>query len=265
MTQVIGRSGRSAVIERLPGLIEDYLLDCVIINGENAAGGFGITETICQDLLDAGADAITLGNHAWDQREALVFIERQPRLIRPVNYPPGTPGQGSVTVQTALGPLTVVSLLGRVFMNPTDCPFRAMDALLNTLPRNVPIIVDFHAEATSEKIAMGHHLDGRVAAVVGTHTHVQTSDAGLLPRGTAYMTDLGMTGPVHSVIGREIAPVLKKFTTGIPARFAVAGGPCVLAGAVLELDRASGRAVGITAYRYREADGADQTPLRQGA
>jgi metallophosphoesterase (TIGR00282 family) len=183
-------------------------------------------------------------------------IAGEKRLVRPANFPPGAPGQGYATVPTAHGPITVINLLGRVFMNPMDCPFRAMDALLNAVPKNAPIIVDFHAEATSEKIAMGHYLDGRVTAVVGTHTHVQTSDAMLLPKGTAYMTDLGMTGPLYSVIGREIAPVLKKFTTGIPARFEVAAGPCVLEGAILDIDRASGRAVSITPYRFREEPGA---------
>ncbi|HPB11328.1 MAG TPA: TIGR00282 family metallophosphoesterase [Kiritimatiellia bacterium] len=262
---IVGSPGRRVFREVVKRLRAESAVHAVVVNAENAAAGNGITLALAEEIFTAGADVITMGDHVWGQRELEATIGGEKRLVRPVNFPPGTPGQGYATVQTALGPVTVVNLLGRVFMNPSDCPFRAMDALLNTLPRNVPIIVDFHAEATSEKIAMGYYLDGRVAAVVGTHTHVQTSDAGLLPRGTAYMTDLGMTGPVHSVIGREIAPVLKKFTTGIPARFEVAGGPCVLEGAVLELDRASGRAVGITAYRYREADGADQTPLRQGA
>ncbi|HHU15996.1 MAG: TIGR00282 family metallophosphoesterase [Kiritimatiellae bacterium] len=262
---VVGSPGRRVFREVVKRLRAESAVHAVVVNAENAAAGSGITMALAQEIFAAGADVITMGDHAWGQRDLENTIGGEKRLIRPVNSPPGTPGQGSVTVQTALGPLTVVSLLGRVFMNPTDCPFRAMDALLNTLPRNVPIIVDFHAEATSEKIAMGHHLDGRVAAVVGTHTHVQTSDAVLLPKGTAYMTDLGMTGPAYSVIGREIAPVLRKFTTGMPSRFEVASGLCVLEGAVLELDRATGRALSITAYRYRETSEADQTPPGKGA
>ncbi len=249
---IVGGPGRrifSEVVKRLRGENSVHL---VIANAENAAAGNGITMALAQELFKAGADVITLGDHAWGQKEMEGAIGGEKRLLRPINYPPGTPGQGSVVVQCAVGSVAVVSLLGRVFMGPMDCPFRAMDSALNTLPRNVPIVVDFHAEASSEKIAMGHYLDGRVAAVVGTHTHVQTSDATILPGGTAYMTDLGMTGPYHSVIGREIAPVLKKMTTGLPARFEVATGPCVLEGAMLELDRESGRAVSITPYRYRE-------------
>jgi hypothetical protein len=196
---------------------------------------------------------ITLGDHVWGQKDLETSIAGEKRLLRPLNFPPGAPGQGCVTIQTAFGPFAVVNLLGRVFMNPMDCPFRAMDALLKTLPSNVPVLVDFHAEATSEKIAMGYYLDGRVTAVFGTHTHVQTSDATLLPKGTAYMTDLGMTGPMNSVIGREIAPVLKKFTTGIPAKFDVASGLSVLEGAILDVDRASGKAVSITPYRFKES------------
>jgi metallophosphoesterase (TIGR00282 family) len=249
---IVGGPGRRVFRDVVRRLREENAVHAVVVNGENAAAGNGITLALAEELFKAGADVITLGDHVWGQKELEPTIAGEKRLVRPVNFPPGAPGQGYATVQTALGPVTVVNLLGRVFMGPMDCPFRAMDALLKTLPRNVPVIVDFHAEATSEKIAMGHYLDGRVTAVVGTHTHVQTSDAVILPKGTAYMTDLGMTGPCHSVIGREIAPVLKKFTTGIPAKFEVAAGPCVLEGAVLELDRASGKAVSITPYRYRE-------------
>lgn len=249
---VVGGPGRRVFKDVVKRMRDENTVNAVIVNGENAAAGNGITLALAEELFKAGADVITLGDHAWGQKELEPSIGGEKRLLRPVNYPPGTPGQGVVTVHTPLGPVSVVNLLGRVFMNPMDCPFRAMDAVLKALPCNVPVIVDFHAEATSEKIAMGHYLDGRITAIVGTHTHVQTSDAGLLPKGTAYMTDLGMTGPVHSVIGREIAPVLKKFTTGIPARFDVASGPCVLEGAILDIDRASGRAVSITPYRYRE-------------
>lgn len=249
---IVGSPGRRVFKDVARRLRDEHAVHAVVANGENAAAGNGITLALAEELFKAGADVVTLGDHVWGQKELEATISGEKRLLRPVNVPPGTPGQGHAMVQTSLGPFVVVNLLGRVFMNPADCPFRAMDALLKTLPCNVPVVVDFHAEATSEKIAMGHYLDGRVAAVIGTHTHVQTSDAMLLPKGTAYMTDLGMTGPMHSVIGREIAPVLKKFTTGIPAKFEVAGGPAVLEGAVLEIDRQSGRAVSIVPYRYRE-------------
>lgn len=250
---IVGNPGRRIFREVVGRLKAERAVHAVVANGENAAAGNGITVALAEELLKSGADAVTLGDHVWGQKELELNISAVKAMARPVNYPPGTPGQGYVTVQTAFGPFIVVNLQGRVFMNPIDCPFRAMDELLKALPRNVPIIVDFHAEATSEKIAMGYHLDGRVAAMVGTHTHVQTSDATILPKGTAYMTDLGMTGPIYSVIGREVAPVLKKFTTGRPARFDVAGGACVLEGAILEIDNPSGDAVSITPFRYREA------------
>jgi metallophosphoesterase (TIGR00282 family) len=249
---IVGNPGRRIFGDVVKRLREANAVQLVIANGENAAAGNGITLALADELFKAGADAVTLGDHVWGQKELEGTIAGERRLVRPLNFPAGAPGQGCMTIQTAYGPLAIVNLLGRVFMNPMDCPFRAMDALLNTLPRNVPILVDFHAEATSEKIAMGYYLDGRVAAVFGTHTHVQTSDAVLLPKGTAYMTDLGMTGPYLSVIGREIAPVLKKFTTGIPAKFDVAKGPCVLEGAILEIDRTTGKAVAIEPYRFRE-------------
>lgn len=250
---IVGGPGRRVFQDVVKRLRDENAVQVVVANGENAAAGNGITLALADELFKAGADVITMGDHVWGQKELESAISSEKRLLRPVNFPPGTPGFGCVTIQTAYGPLAVVNLQGRVFMNPIDCPFRAMDALLRTLPCTVPVLVDFHAEATSEKIAMGYYLDGRVAAVVGTHTHVQTSDAVLLPKGTAYMTDLGMTGPAVSVIGREIEPVLKKFTTGIPAKFDVAKGPCVLEGAILDLDRQSGRAVSITPYRFREA------------
>ena len=251
---IVGSTGRRVFKEVVSRLRDENVVQAVVVNGENAAAGNGITLTLAEELFKAGADAITLGDHAWGQRELESTISGEKRLLRPINMPPGTPGQGCVTVQTAIGSLVAVNLMGRVFMNPADCPFRAMDALLAALPRNIPVIVDFHAEATSEKIAMGHFLDGRVAAVFGTHTHVQTSDARILPKGTAYITDIGMTGPAHSVIGREIAPVLKRFTTGIPAKFEIAKGPGVLEGAVIDIDRQSGKALSIAPYRYREDD-----------
>jgi metallophosphoesterase (TIGR00282 family) len=250
---IVGNPGRKIFTQVVRKLRAENAVQAVIANAENAAAGSGITVPLAQELLNAGADVITLGDHAWGQRELEGTIGSEKRLLRPANYPPGTPGQSSITIQTALGPLSVVNLLGRIFMSPPfDCPFRAIDAELKRLPANVPVIVDFHAEATSEKIAMGHYLDGRAAAVAGTHTHVQTSDACILPKGTAYITDLGMTGPYHSVIGRMIAPVTKRFTTGIPAKFEVAAGPCGLEGAILDLNHATGKATSITPVRIRE-------------
>ncbi|MDD4102433.1 MAG: TIGR00282 family metallophosphoesterase [Kiritimatiellae bacterium] len=251
---IVGGTGRRVFTEVVARLRDANAVHAVVVNGENAAAGNGITLALAAELFKAGADVITLGDHAWGQRELESTISSEKRLLRPVNVPPGTPGQGHAMVQTAIGSFVAVNLMGRVFMNPADCPFRAMDALLASLPHNVPVIVDFHAEATSEKIAMGHYLDGRVAAVVGTHTHVQTSDAMILPKGTAYITDIGMTGPANSVIGREIAPVLKRFTTGIPAKFEIAKGPGILEGAIIDIDRQSGRALSIMPYRYKETE-----------
>src|SRR5690348_18088070 len=202
---IVGRSGRAALLSRLPGLIADWKLDLVVVNGENAAGGFGITETIYYEFIEAGADAITLGNHAWDQREALVFIERAPRLIRPLNYPAGTPGRGAAMVETKNGARAlVVNAMGRIFMDPLDDPFAAVDRELAACPlqRGADVIVvDMHAETTSEKQGMGHFLDGRASIVVGTHTHALTADHRVLPGGTAFMSDAGMTGDYDSVIG----------------------------------------------------------------
>lgn len=246
---IVGSPGRRIFKTGVKRLRAAHGLHAVIANAENAAAGSGITEALAAELFEAGADVLTLGDHVWDQKGADAFLARERRLVRPANMPEECPGNGWTTVQTALGPLTVISLLGRVFLPPADCPFRCIDALLKRIPRGGPVVVDFHAEATSEKIAMGWHLDGRVSAVVGSHTHVQTSDERLLPGGTAYITDLGMTGPRDSVIGREIAPVLRKFVTGMPSRFEVAKGPAVLEGAVIEADRATGKACAIARVR----------------
>ena len=195
---VVGRSGRAVVTERLPGLIRDWKLDCVIVNGENAAGGFGITEAIYNEFIEAGADAVTLGNHAWDQKEALVFIERAPRLIRPINYPAGTPGRGAALIDTKTGGrVLVVNAMGRIFMDPLDDPFAAVDRELTACALRSgadAILVDMHAETTSEKQAMGYFCDGRASIVAGTHTHAPTADLRILPGGTAFMSDVGMTG-----------------------------------------------------------------------
>ncbi|MEX0751725.1 MAG: TIGR00282 family metallophosphoesterase, partial [Xanthobacteraceae bacterium] len=202
---IVGRSGRNVVAERLPGLIAEWKLDLVALNGENAAGGFGITEAIYQDLLDLGVDAVTLGNHAWDQREALVFIERAPRLIRPINYPPGTPGRGAAMIEAKNGArVLVVNAMGRIFMDPLDDPFAAIERELSACALKSgadAIVIDFHCEATSEKQSMGYFADGRASLVVGTHTHAPTADHRILPAGTAFISDVGMTGNYDSVIG----------------------------------------------------------------
>ena len=249
---IVGSPGRRVFRSVVKRLRRDGKVHVVVANAENAAAGNGITQSLANELTDSGADILTMGDHVWGQRELEGYIHQLKTLVRPLNFPPGTPGQGYVTIQSSFGPLVVVNLQGRVFMNPIDCPFKAIDNLLNSLPKNVPIIVDFHAEATSEKIAMGYHLDGRVAAVVGTHTHVQTSDASILPSGTAYMTDLGMTGSAYSVLGRKVTPVLKKFTTGMPARFEIAKGPALLEGAIIEIDRETAKAVSIKSCRFFE-------------
>ena len=230
---VVGRAGRKVVLDELPDLRRKHALDVVIVNGENAAGGFGITEQILMDLLDAGADAVTLGNHAFDQREALVFIDRQPRLIRPINYPPGTPGKGAAMIETRTGArVLVMNVMGRIFMGEYDCPFRAVDRELTACRLGEgadAIVIDMHAEATSEKQALGYFCDGKASLVVGTHTHVPTCDARILPGGTAYMTDVGMTGDYNSVIGMEVDEPLQRFLTRIPrSRFEPATGPATL-------------------------------------
>ncbi len=245
---VVGRAGRDVVMEYLPGLVSRYRLDFVVINGENSAGGFGITEAICDDLLAAGADAVTLGNHSWDQREALVFIERQPRLLRPANYPPGTPGRGAGLYKARNGAeVLVINAMGRIFMPELDCPFRAIDAELEACPLGMgadAVLVDFHAEATSEKEALGLYLDGRVSCVVGTHTHVPTSDDRVLPAGTAYMSDAGMCGDYNSVLGMQPEEPLNRFLTRIPkGRMEPSLGAGTLCGLAVEIDPKAGLAL----------------------
>jgi 2',3'-cyclic-nucleotide 2'-phosphodiesterase len=251
---IVGRSGRTIVYERLPRLVRDWKLDLVVANGENAAGGFGITEAIYRELLDAGVDAVTLGNHAWDQKEALVFIERAPRLIRPINYPPGTPGRGSAMIEAKNGAhALVVNVMGRIFMDPLDDPFAAVDRELTacSLPSGADVIViDVHGEATSEKQAMGFFCDGRASLVVGTHTHVPTADLRVLPGGTAYMSDVGMTGDFNSVIGMAKEEPLQRFLTRVSsARFEPAPGPATLCAVAVETDPATGLALRVGAVR----------------
>ncbi len=251
---VVGRSGRNIVNERLPALVRDWRLDCVIVNGENAAGGFGITEPIYHELIDAGADAITLGNHAWDQREALVFIERAERLVRPINYPAGTPGRGAALLEAKNGArVLVVNALGRIFMDPLDDPFAAIDKELAACPLMDgadAIVIDLHAEATSEKQAMGYFVDGRASVVIGTHTHAPTADHQILPRGTAFISDEGMTGDYYSVIGMNKQEPLQRFLRRIPsAKFEPALGAATLCGLAVETDDRTGLATRVGAVR----------------
>ncbi|MGV6871452.1 TIGR00282 family metallophosphoesterase [Pseudochelatococcus sp. B33] len=251
---VVGRPGRAAVVEHLPGLRSRWKLDVVVVNGENAAGGFGITEAICNDLLNAGADAVTLGNHAFDQREALVFIERQPRLLRPINYPPGTPGRGATVVQTANGGrVLVVNAMGRIFMDALDDPFAAIDRAVAECPLRQVVdaaIVDFHAEATSEKQAAARFLDGRVSLVVGTHTHVPTADERILAGGTAYQSDAGMCGDYDSVLGMQPEEPVRRFLEKTPGqRLEAAEGTGTLAGLAVETDDSTGLALRVAPVR----------------
>jgi 2',3'-cyclic-nucleotide 2'-phosphodiesterase len=251
---VVGRSGRNVVTARLPALVRDWKLDLVVVNGENAAGGFGITETIYEELLEAGADAITLGNHAWDQKEALVFIERAPKLIRPINYPPGTPGRGTALIATKNGGhALVVNAMGRIFMDPLDDPFAAVDRELSACQLGKEadaVIVDMHAETTSEKQAMGYFCDGRASLVVGTHTHAPTADLRVLPAGTAFISDVGMTGDYDSVIGMIKEEPLQRFTRRVSsARFEAASGEATLCAVAVETDPQTGHASRIAAVR----------------
>jgi metallophosphoesterase (TIGR00282 family) len=242
---VVGRSGRSVVLQNLPRLRRDWSLDFVVVNGENAAGGFGITEAIYHELLDAGADVLTGGNHSWDQKEALVFIERAPRLLRPVNFPPGTPGRGAALIETRSGArVLVVNAMGRIFMDPLDDPFAALERELAAcaLKRTADaIIVDIHAEATSEKQAVGYFCDSRASLVVGTHTHVPTADHQILPGGTGYITDVGMCGDYDSVIGMDKSEPLHRFLRKIArARFEPALGEGTLCAVAAETDDVTG-------------------------
>jgi 2',3'-cyclic-nucleotide 2'-phosphodiesterase len=250
---IVGRAGRAVLHQHLPDLRRRWALDFVIVNGENAAGGFGITEAICDEFLADGADCVTLGNHAFDQREALVFIERQERMIRPVNYPQGTPGRGAYLYEGVNGHRVLVcNVMGRAFMDALDDPFAAVEREISACPLGLACdaaVFDVHAEATSEKQAMGHFLDGRVSLVVGTHTHVPTADAHILPGGTAYQTDAGMTGDYDSVIGMDKEEPLRRFTRKVPgARFEPADGQATLCGVAVEIG-ANGLATEIAPLR----------------
>src|ERR671924_1842698 len=245
---IVGEPGRAAVIAKLPELKERYGVDFIIVNGENAAGGRGITGKITIELLRGGVSVITTGDHVWDQKEILSFIDTEPRLLRPVNYRDGAPGSGSIVLETAKGKVGVINVQALTFMQPIlENPFRAVEAALAKMREETRnIIVDMHGETTSEKIAMGRFLDGKVSAVIGTHTHVQTADEQILPGGTAFLCDAGMCGPVNSILGRAVEPIMNRFVTNMPASFPVAAGEVRLHGALIEIDEKSGRAQRIT-------------------
>ena len=254
---IVGEPGRRAVIDLLPRLREREAIDFVIVNGENSANGRGITPKISIDLLRAGAAVITTGDHVWDQKEIIPYIDTEPRLLRPLNYPPGAPGQGSIVLDTAKGKVAVVNVQGRTFTQPSlENPFLAMDAEIARLREETPVIfVDIHAETTSEKVAMGRFLDGRVSAVVGTHTHVQTADEQVFPGGTAFLCDAGFCGPSESCLGRDIDAIVRRFTTSLPVPFPIARGEVRLHGAIVEIAPETGRARSIRrlAERYEPA------------
>ena len=267
---IVGRPGRDLVRHGLSAIVEHHEIDLVIANAENAAAGFGITREIGDQLLEWGVDVMTSGNHIWDKKEALDYIGAEPRLLRPANYPAGAPGNGSYLARTRDGrSVGVVNAMGRVFMLNIDDPFRVLPREIDALkPRTRIVFVDFHAEATSEKIAMGWHLDGKATAVIGTHTHVQTADERILPKGTAYLTDVGMTGPHDSIIGVEVEAALNKFLTALPQKFETATGNPRLNAILVEADEASGRAtdierISLSAGELQElADIADDRPVR---
>src|ERR1019366_4164393 len=244
---VVGEPGRSAVIARLPELKAQHALDFIVVNGENAAAGRGITGKITIDLLRAGASVITTGDHIWDQKDIVPFIGTEPRLLRPINYPTGTPGAGSIVLETAKGKVGVINVQARTFMQPIlENPFQAVkEAVTKMRTETANIIVDVHGETTSEKIALARFLDGKVSAVIGTHTHVQTADEQIFPGGTAFLCDAGMCGPINSILGRNIEPIVSRFISNMPAPFPVAAGEVRLRGALIEIDETSGRAVRI--------------------
>ena len=245
---IVGEPGRTAVIARLPELKEKHALDFVVVNGENAAGGRGITAKITIDLLRAGVSVVTSGDHIWDQKDIVSFLDLEPRLLRPLNYPEGAPGNGSIVLDTAKGMVGVINVQARTFMQPIlENPFRALESAVTEIrAQTANIIVDVHGETTSEKIAVGRFLDGKVSAVIGTHTHVQTADEQIFPGGTAFMCDAGMCGPINSILGRSIEPIMNRFVSNLPAAFPVAGGEVRLRGALIQIDESTGRALRIT-------------------
>jgi 2',3'-cyclic-nucleotide 2'-phosphodiesterase len=250
---IVGEPGRNAVIRSVPVFLQERGVDFVIANGENAASGRGITAKMTIDLLRSGVAVITTGDHIWDQRETSSYISTEPRLLRPINYPDGAPGQGSVILETAKGKVAVINVLGRTYMQPIlDNPFPAALIEVERLVRETPIIiVDMHAETTSEKIAMGRFLDGKVSAVFGTHTHVQTADERIFPGGTAFICDVGMCGPDDSCLGRDHQAIIKRFLDGLPGHFPIASGPVRLCGVIVEIDEVTGKALRV--WRVSEA------------
>ncbi|MGI9113448.1 MAG: TIGR00282 family metallophosphoesterase [Chthoniobacterales bacterium] len=260
---IVGEPGRSALIGRLPELKQKYALDFIVANGENAAGGRGITGKITIDLLRAGVSVVTTGDHVWDQKELRAFIDTEPRLLRPINYPDGAPGQGAVVLETAKGKVGVINVQCRTFMLPIlDNPFPILASAVEWMRAETPnIIVDVHGETTSEKIALGHFLDGKVSAVLGTHTHVQTADERIFPGGTAFICDAGMCGPVNSILGRAVEPIVTRFVSNMPTQFPVANGEVRLRGVLLEIDESSGRAQRIV----RVDEGGASAPAQSAA
>lgn len=248
---IVGRSGRKAVSDSLRAVRESLGLDVVIANAENASGGIGLNSRAAKELLSMPLDVLTSGNHIWKHKDIYSYFQEHTRLLRPANYPPGAPGSGLGVFQAKDGtPYAVLNLLGRTYMDAVDCPFRAADSLLAKIPEDVRVrVVDFHAEATSEKMAMAYYLDGRVSAVIGTHTHVQTNDPRILPKGTAALTDAGMCGPVDSIIGMEADRIIGRFVSRLPVRFEVAKGPGRLEGALCDIDAGTGRAVSIRPWQ----------------
>jgi metallophosphoesterase (TIGR00282 family) len=244
---IVGKVGRMATKALLPTVVDRYKIDLVIANGENAAGGFGITDKIVSEILSYGIHIITTGNHVWDKKEFIAQITKEDRLLRPLNYPPGAPGYGSIVYTLSNGEkVGVINISGRVFMSNMDCPFRTGKEEIERLSNLTKmIVIDFHAEATSEKIAFGYFMDGKVSAVIGTHTHVQTADEKILPSGTAYITDVGMTGPYDSIIGIEKEQVIQRFLTNIPVRFETAKGEGIFSAVVIEIDEKTGKATAI--------------------
>lgn len=252
---IVGQSGRRVLLKHLPKLRAQHELDLVVVNAENAAAGFGITQKIANEFFAHHIDVLTTGNHIWDKRETLGFIDDEPRLLRPHNFPPGTPGAGWYVAHTDAGvAVGVLNVMGTVFMHPTlDCPFACVDAALKQKPADVKaVLVDFHAETTSEKMAMGWYLDGRASAMVGTHTHVPTADERVLPAGTAYISDVGMSGCYDSVIGMDKDKVLRRFVQKLPERFEVCEGPGTLCGVVIDIDETTGRSRHIERISLRE-------------
>lgn len=249
---VVGRPGRAAIRTLLPKLQKENEIDFTIANAENAAGGRGLTYEVKEELLGYGIDVLTMGNHVWDNKNIYSFIDDEPRLIRPANFPADCPGQGYHVYTAGFNKkIAVINAMGRIFMTPLDCPFRKVKEIIQDISAEVDyVIIDFHAEATSEKLAFGYYFDGQVTAILGTHTHIQTADEVIMPAGTAYITDLGMTGPIDSILGMEKQPIIEKFLNGRPARFDVAAGPAQIQGVIMQLDDDNNKVRSIKRYAY---------------